>query len=68
MWRCDIPRDNAEANEKEESKLGIKRFKPRVLDRIRNPWVYLKLKKEAAPEDTSLSKTEIHDVIAKYFV
>ena len=68
MWRCDIPRDNAEINENEESKLGIKRFKPRVLDRIRNPWVYLKLKKEAASEDTSLSKVEIHDLIAKYFV
>lgn len=68
MWRCDIPRDNAKVDVEEESKLGIKRFKPKILDRIRNPWVYLKLKKEAAPIETSLSKTEIHDIMAKYFV
>ena len=66
MWRCDIPRDNAPIDETTEAAMGIKRFKVRPLDRIRNPWVYLKLKKDAATND-SLSKVEIHDIMATYF-
>lgn len=67
MWRCDIPRDNAPIDDVTESKMGIKRFKVRPLDRIRNPWVYLKLEKKAAKEDGFLSKVEIHDIIGTYF-
>lgn len=66
MWRCDIPRDNAPIDEMAEEPMGIKRFKVRPLDRIRNPWAYLKLKKDAATND-SLSKVEIHDIMATYF-
>lgn len=66
MWRCDIPRDNAAVSPATESKLGIKRFKARPLDRIRNPWAYLKLSKRAALEGV-LSKVEIHDIVATYF-
>lgn len=62
MWRCDIPRDNAAVNEEVESIMGIKRFKARPLDRIRNPWAYLKLKKEK-----SEGKTEVHDIMVSYF-
>lgn len=67
IWRCDIPRDNAAVNTVIEAPMGIKRFKTRPLDRIRNPWAYIKLTKNAASENSSLSKTEIHDIMATYF-
>lgn len=64
MWRCDIPRDNAPVDETTEEPLGIKRFKVKPLDRIRNSWAYLKLSKSAS---SNLSKVEIHDILATYF-
>lgn len=67
MWRCDIPRDNATVNAVTEAPMGIKRFKARPLDRIRNPWAYIKLTKNAASEDSVLNKTEVHDIMATYF-
>ena len=67
IWRCDVPRDNADVNAMTETPLGIKRFKKRPLDRIRNTWAYLKLGKNAADRYTSLSKTEIHDIMVTYF-
>lgn len=66
IWRCDIPRDNAPVDAESESKNGIKRTKRKPLDRMRNTWIYLKLKKEAA-ENKSISKTEIHDIMVSYF-
>lgn len=66
MWRCDIPRDNAPIDEAAESIMGIKRFKVRPLDRMRNPWLYLKLEKKAVVEGF-LSKVEIHDIVGTYF-
>ena len=68
MWRCDIPRDNADINPRIEAPMGIKRFNVRPLDRIRNPWAYIKLTKNAAAEKSFLNKTEIHDIMATYFV
>lgn len=67
MWRCDIPRDNAPVDDITENMMGIKRFKVRPLDRIRNPWIYLKLEKKAVKEGSFLSKVEIHDLIGTYF-
>ena len=67
MWRCDIPRDNAPVDDTTETALGIKRFKARPLDRIRNPWAYIRLEKDAAKEGSFLSKTEIHDLMLEYF-
>lgn len=66
IWRCDMPRDNAPISDEEESKMGIKRFKVRPLDRIRNPWVYIKLSKKVAKAGV-LNKVEIHDIVATYF-
>lgn len=66
IWRCDMPRDNAPVDASIEAPLGIKRFKARPLDRIRNPWVYIKLTKNAA-RSGYLSKTEVHDIVASYF-
>lgn len=68
MWRCDIPRDNADINPRIEAPMGIKRFNVRPLDRIRNPWAYIKLTKNAAAEKSFLNKTETHDIMATYFV
>ena len=62
IWRCDIPRDNATINNATESLMGIKRFKARPLDRIRNPWAYIKLTKNVAT-----SKVEVHDIMVTYF-
>lgn len=62
MWRCDIPRDNAKVNNATEVLMGIKRFKARPLDRIRNPWAYIKLTKKVVT-----SKVEVHDIMVTYF-
>lgn len=66
IWRCDIPRDNAPLSDT-EALLGIKRFKVKPLDRIRNPWTYIKLSKMAASKETTSNKIEIHDILASYF-
>ena len=66
IWRCDVPRDNAPLNSDEGK--NISRFKVRPLDRMRNPWVYLKLQKDATSADSSLPRVEIHDMMMKYFV
>lgn len=72
IWRCDIPRDNYKyvsnpvIRRKQiewEHKHGIYRHDPRVNDRMRNPWLYLKLWKE---EDTN-KRAEIHDIVMSYF-
>lgn len=69
IWRCDIPRDNYPVKNTlgYEEQLGIKRVKVRPLDRIRNPWAYIKLEKKAADKDSVLSKTEIHDIMVTYY-
>ena len=70
LWRCDIPRDNAAVDSSvaapfsTDSTLGIKRFRTHSNDRMRNPWLYLKLYQEPS---NSARKTEIHDVIMTYF-
>ncbi len=64
IWRCDIPRDNAPTTY--DASMGITRFKARPLDRIQNPWAYIKLEKAAASSGF-LSKVEVHDILATYF-
>lgn len=54
IWRCDIPRNNAVLDEdrtegldySSDSELGISRYVRKPSDRMRNPWIYLKLKKD----------------------
>ena len=65
MWRCDIPRDNA--NLSSDAGKNITRFSVHPIDRMRNPWLYLKLQKNAAPADSVLARTEIHDILMTYF-
>ena len=46
----------------------IPRDSTRKLERMRNPWLYLKLEKEAAANNQLLKRTEMHDFIMTYFV
>lgn len=66
IWRCDVPRDNASINSDKENigigKFAISRSNARPLDRIRNPWVYLKLQK-----DSGSIRTEIQNVTLTYY-
>lgn len=62
IWRSDIPRDNAPTDG--DAALNISRDKEHPLHRIQNPWVYIKLMKEA--EDT-LHRAEIHDIEITYY-
>ena len=55
IWRIDIPR--AIKSVTSGNKFG--------LDRIRNPWVYLKLKKNGGNFGQELM--QLHDVVVKYF-
>ena len=61
IWRCDIPRDNAPLNT--DAGLNVSRFKAKPLDRMRNPWIYLKLYKG----DNTDKRVEIHDVMMSYY-
>ena len=67
IWRCDLPRDNAPLDNETESKMGIKRLDVKPLDRMRNPWIYIKLSKDAGREGVSMNKVEVHDIVATYF-
>ena len=62
IWRCDIPRSNAALALDEGLNCYRKDIRPN--DRMRNPWLYLKLMKNAA---SSNNRTEIHDIVMTYF-
>lgn len=74
IWRCDIPRDNAVIdNERKkdttynystDAALNISRVRARPFDRMRNPWLYLKLSKMNTSDK---SRVEIHDVMMTYY-
>lgn len=53
IWRADIPRDR----KKEDNPYG--------LNRIRNPWIYLKLTKNTT-NDTN-ERMEFHDLLVRYY-
>lgn len=53
IWRMDIPRDAS----------GVSN--PLIQNRIRNPWIYLKLQKNS--DGISRMVVHMHDVIVKYF-
>jgi hypothetical protein len=50
----------------EQSK-GIYRASRHVNDRMRNPWLYLKLFHQEAATDKTLDRAEIHDIVMDYF-
>lgn len=51
-----------------DADLGISRYERKPNDRMRNPWLYIKLGKKAADENSNLHRTEIHDMQVSYFV
>lgn len=73
IWRCDIPRDNVGNSYGSLStfdytfdytfRSGSNSRVAHPLDRMRNPWLYLKLTKT---ENTS-RRVELHDMIMTYF-
>ena len=77
IWRCDVPRDNCLLDIKRvpditydystDASLHVSRFSRNPMDRMRNPWLYIKLKKGAISSDKSLHKTELHDILMTYF-
>ena len=77
LWACDIPRNNCVLDINREPSesypystdeaLGISRFYRKPQDRMRNPWIYLKLMKNAAASDESVNKAEIHDIVMTFF-
>lgn len=69
IWRCDIPRDNYSLTEGKDidEKRGIYRYSRKPLNRMRNPWLFIKLQKNAALEDKQLYRTELHDLVVTYF-
>ena len=72
MWRCDIPRDGAGSD-----KFSVFDYtfdytfhnqqRVRGIDRMRNPWIYLKLRKEKAEDGKALPRAEIHDLLMTYY-
>ena len=77
IWRCDIPRNNTvlDTNRQQgttypystDAALGVSRYIVKPNDRMRNPWLYLKLFKTAAVLPSTLPKIEIHDLVMTYF-
>lgn len=64
IWRCDIPRDNVDVDAVTEIPMGIFRKAKHPIDRMRNPWLYLKLTKNA---ENTMQRSEIHDLMMAYF-
>jgi hypothetical protein len=64
IWRCDIPRDNAPLETDYEFG-NISRISRKPLDRIRNPWVYIRLYKG---DEYSDREVQIHDMTVDYFI
>jgi hypothetical protein len=77
IWRCDIPRDNVGSSTGASStfddtfdytfKGGKQTRKAHPNDRMRNPWLFIKLQKNAAETGKYLHRTELHDLMVTYF-
>lgn len=65
IWRCDIPRDNADLSE--DIAIGITRFKKHPNNRMRNPWLYIKLSQYEYDPNINMKKVELHDMVVTYF-
>lgn len=70
IWRCDIPRDNGDNVDTfdetfDETFHSLSRLQKHPLDRMRNSWLYLRLRKD---EESSNRRVEVHDITMTYFV
>lgn len=74
IWRNDIPRNNClldseriagtEYPYQTDESLNVSRYIRKPQDRMRNPWIYLKLEK--TPQ-VNMPKSEVHDIKMSYF-
>ena len=69
IWRCDIPRDNGDNQDTfdetfDETFHPLARLQKHPLDRMRNPWLYLRLRKSMEEHP---KRAEIHDIVMTYF-
>lgn len=71
IWRCDIPRDNYTGTGGPFDDTFDYTFhngrRTRLTDRMRNPWLYIELRKEAAKNGEKFQRTEIHDLMMTYY-
>ena len=72
IWRCDIPRDNGDNVDTFDETFDdtfhpLSRSQKHPMDRMRNPWLYLRLRKDADENGGSTKRAEIHDVVMTYF-
>ena len=73
IWRCDIPRDNIKSVDVFDYTFDNTFHQPkeiRKMDRMRNPWLYLKLKRNAKDKDNNIQtdkRVEIHDMVMTYY-
>ena len=71
IWRCDIPRNNSRNISDVFDETFDETFHGTApggrQDRMRNPWLYIKLYKKEADEGQTLPKAEIHDIVMTYF-
>lgn len=76
IWRCDIPRDNVGTKRNTDviDPFSIEfddTFHPdysteaRPMERMRNPWLYMKLMKKSSE---TMDKVEIHDLMMTYYM
>lgn len=76
IWRCDIPRNNAPLGNQRvsdtvystDAELGISRYYRKPMDRLRNPWLYLKFMKQAAGDGEVMKKVEVQDLVVSYYL
>lgn len=71
LWRCDIPRNNAETTEDVNlinEGYSITREKKKAIEWMRNSWIYMKLYKGFDNESLPNNKVQFHDIKLTYFV
>ena len=80
IWRTDVPRDNADNADVFDETFDrtfhiLARLQKHPMDRMRNPWLYLRLRKSAAEDEIvgqttvyhSLNRMELQDIVMTYF-
>ena len=80
IWRTDIPRDNADNADVFDETFDrtfhiLARIQKHPQDRMRNPWLYFRLRKAAAIDELvegetvyhSLNRMELQDIVMTYF-
>ena len=71
IWRCDIPRDNYTGQNVFDSSFDTTFSGTRIahpMNRMRNPWIYLKLTKTKEDDAATMNRAEIHDMLMEYFI